>query len=181
MRMGLIKVSASALISTLLLYIFTLPIYLYRSPIFYPLLIVSYSVAYLATIDWRIIPVYGALAIACLPGLLGITYTIYLIAMYNFIAYILAGIVGEGWDRIRSIIIFWVIMQIAEIAMNLTATLIRYTNLNPGLPEPIEAPIYMLGYLIVSAIHLNYGVKGGITTWIEKIPAKIKQYSVKIM
>ena len=153
------KYLLSAFLSTIFLYILSIPMYVFWLPVLYPLLIVNYSLAYLLTIMWQYFFVYVVLLLLCLPGLSNSTYTLILIVVYNALAYLLAGFIGSGWDRVRSVVVFWIVMQVAEILVSYLSWAVGYTGGDIHPPRPIEGPFYFIAYFLVSLIHLKYGNK----------------------
>jgi len=159
----------TSLFSLLFLYLFSVPLYVFWSPAFYPALIIAYSLAYLTAVDWRFSIAYVAMLLPCIPGFTNPVYTLYLLVIYNALAYLLAGFIGRGWDRARSVVVFWIIAQVAGIVVGYMGDILGYAGGGLYPPSLYDAPFYLVAYLIVSSVHLGYGNRGGVRPWILNV------------
>ncbi len=153
--------SLFSLFSTLLFFVFSLPLYLWYDYVFYPLRIVVYSFAFIAIFSRAVFPLYVFFLLLCLPGLGDPKYTLYMFPVYNLAAYLVGGLVSRGWRRLVLIPAYWILLQLVEVSLSLIATATGFGtprgSTSPA-PNPIFAPYYILGYMMLMAA-FGYVVK----------------------
>ena len=165
------------ILSVIFLYLLSAPLYVFPHRAFYPMVIIIQSLAYIILFNYWAFIVYIATYIACLPGLYNVHYIVLLIPTYNFIAYILGGLIGRNVkERLLSVAFFWLSVQISNIIVRILVAVFggeASFSTHYLLPNILDAPFYFIAYLILAVLHLAMLKKLGINVrpWISRLVA----------
>mgnify|MGYP007094563743 CR=1 FL=1 len=108
-----------------------------------------YSVAYFASFDLRFL---AALPVGFVLPFFGWEAAAWNLVLSMAVAYLMALGVGERWCRLLSLVVYWVMAQVAPWLVSLPLLAVGFQFSVP-LPSPVELPIYIAVYWLLYQTH----------------------------
>lgn len=119
--------------------------------------------AYFTAVRWKFLLVWPAALLAALLvwALWAEIGALVLVAVYTALAYLIALGVGSGACRAVSLVVYWIVAQIAPWAVSILFVLAGYSFSVP-LPALWEYPLYVAVYATIAWAHI------GAVNWCQR-------------